>query len=175
MTIVSADPRTLAARLVAMRVLKDAVTAADTALRAEVQAAMLVGDRVTAALPDGTVLGHVQLTKGRTGSVSAAVEDEAALLAWVTEHRPDEVLTTRTVRRSYLTHLLDSVRQHGVYLDTVTGEAIDLPGVTVSSGQDGSPTLAVKPAAGAAEEVRAAWQDGRLALDDLTALPGGSA
>lgn len=169
-----ADPRTLALRLIALRVLKDTVGEADATVRQQTQAGMLVGDRVTAAL-GAEVIGHVQLTKGRGGSVSAVVEDEAALLAWVTEHHPDEVVTTRSVRRSFLTHLLDTVRAEGVYVDKRSGEAMDLPGVSLSSSADSPPTLAVKPTAGAAEAVRQAWRDGTLTLTDLTAITDGGA
>lgn len=177
------DPRTLALRLLALRVLKDEVAAADAALRAEVAAAMLVGDRVTATLdtydvPGGDgqpeVVGHVQLTKGAAGKRDAVVTDEAALLRWVQAQRPTEVVTTERVRPAFLRVLLDSVRQNGCYVDSA-GVMHSLPGVEVVEGRQGNPTLTVKPVAGGADAIKQAWRDGRLSVADVTALPAGEA
>lgn len=171
--------RDLAVRLVALRVLADRVKAADLEVRAQMQAQMVVGDRVTATLhpteeeQSPTVVGHVQLTKGRAGSTTATVTDEQALLAWVTQHHPTEVVTTESVRRSFLTVLLEAIRNDGGWYDKKTGEQVTLPGVDVISGPDGTPTLAVKPTPAAAVEIPEAWADGRLAWSELTALPAG--
>jgi hypothetical protein len=168
--------RSAATRLVALRVLKDAITEADTQARADIQTGMAVGDRTTAVVHldgEAVVVGHVQLTKG-SSSTTAAVTDTEALLAWVKEHCPSEVQTIELVRSSFQKVLLDRVKADGGWYDEATGEILDVPGVTVTPGTP-RPTLVVKPAEGAAEVVRAAWASGALPLTDLTALPGGDA
>lgn len=165
------DSRTLAQQLVAIRVLTDLVKEADRDTREEAQSHLVVGDRVTATIGDEPI-GHVQLKKPRGAGRTVVVTDEAALLAWVEQARPGEVVTTRRVRASYLKHLLDTVRAAGVYVDVATGEAFDLPGVSVTDTPEGSPTLEVRPVAGAAERVREAWRDGTLRLSSLPALGG---
>jgi hypothetical protein len=79
-------------------------------------------ERITARLPDGTKLGTVTLTKPPRDVI---VYDEAALLAWVTEHRPDEI--TRAIRPAYLKRLKELCRDDGLAYDERTGEVI--PGI----------------------------------------------
>ncbi len=154
----------LATSLVASRVLSDLLKAADASLRAQA-AGMLVGERAVAAI-GGLPIGTVTRTKPRDGSVTAAVTDEAALVAWCDTHAPDEVQTVRSVRVSFQRVLLDAAKTGG-WPDKTTGEVLDVDGVTVTPATTGTPGLMVKPAEDAEAVIRAAWQDGRLALADL--------
>lgn len=154
----------LATLLVASRVLSDHLKAVDAALR-EQAGVMLVGERAVAAIGD-LPIGTVTRTKPRDGSVTAAVTDEAALVAWCDTHAPDEVQTVRSVRVSFQRVLLDAAKTGG-WVDKTSGEVVDVPGITVTPAASGTPGLMVKPADDAEQVIRAAWQDGRLALTDL--------
>lgn len=170
------DQRLAATRLIAARILKDLIGEQDTQLRADMQTGMLIGDRATAVVYDTdgepVIVGHVQLTKG-SSSTTAAVTDPAALLAWVKEHAPTEIQTVESVRLSFQKALLDHVKADGGWVDAETGVLIEVDGITVSP-PSGKPTLVVKPTEVAAEVIKSAWADGRLALTDLTALPSGA-
>jgi len=172
------DIRALATRLVCLRVLKDAVAQADTACRAALQAALIVGDRATAAVTgeDGhpVPVGTVTATKGAAGHTTAAVTDVDALVLWCTWHFPDEVQTVTLVRPAFQRRLLDVVKASGGWPDPETGEILEVPGVTVTPPSPGSAGLMVKPTETADAEVRAAWADGRLRFADLTELDGGT-
>ncbi|MCW2601832.1 MAG: hypothetical protein JWM02_3661 [Frankiales bacterium] len=174
------DQRTLATRLIALRILKDLVADADTAVREELSALMLPGDRATAAVFEAdtdfpVAVGHVLKTKGTTGSTTAAVTDIDALLAWCKTHAPTEVQTVELVRPAFQKRLLDAVKADGVWMDTETGECFDVDGITVTPPSSGKPVLQVKPSEGAEALVRSAWRDGRLSVEDVLALPAGAA
>lgn len=166
--------RIAATRLISARILKDVLSEADSQLRQDMQAGMVVGDRATAVVYENdepVVVGHVQLTKG-TSSTTAAVTDTDALLAWVKAHCPGEVQTVELVRPAFQKALLDHAKAGG-WPDPQTGELLPVEGVTVTPASP-RPTLTVKPAEGAADVVRRAWQSGALSLTDLTALPAGT-
>lgn len=171
------DTRALATRLVCLRVLKDAVAQADTACRAALQAALLVGDRATAAVTgeDGwpVPVGTVTATKGAAGKVTAAVTDMDALVDWCDVNAPDEVVAS--VRTSFQRRLLDVVKANGGWPDPASGEILKVPGVTITlPNTPGAPGLMVKPTETADAEIRAAWADGRLRFTDLTELTDGA-
>lgn len=125
------DPRTydreLAGRQVVAKVLADEVKALTEQTRAVLEHRLGPRESTTAHLPDGTVIGQVSRTRA---SVSAKVVDEAALLAWVVEHRPDEVV--QSVRSSYVKVLQAQARSHGRPFDVETGEVI--PGIEMVEG-----------------------------------------
>lgn len=85
------------------------------------------------------------------------VSDEAALLAWVEKHYPDEVQTSKRVRPAFLGGLLGAVETAGDVVCVGGGEVV--PGLAVRPG--GTPqalrfkpsTDAQKVAAAAAESV----------------------
>lgn len=157
-------PRERAVRLLAIRVLKDRIAEEEKALRDDAAADLLVGEKVVGALLDDQELapiGYVQLTKGRE---SAAVVDRDALLAWAEKYAPGEVITTRAVRESFITHLLAEVKQVGGWFDRDTGEIVPVDGVEVRTG---SPILQVKPNDDADRLVVEALAGRRMAL------PGG--
>jgi len=171
------DTRALATRLVCLRVLKDAIAQADAATRAALQAALLVGDRATAAVTGGdgqpVPVGTVTATKGAAGHTTAAVTDPNALIAWCWKHAYSEVQTVTLVRPAFQRRLLDVVKASGGWPDPDTGEILAVPGVTVTSPTPGSPGLMVKPTETADAEVRAAWADGRLRFADLAEIEAG--
>lgn len=155
-----------AVALVALRVVKDMLTVADSQLRSQVEAGMLVGDRTTAALEDGTVVGHVQRKKGSAGGrVTAAVTDEGALLRWARQHA--QHLVTEHVSLPSQRALLEIVKTEGGWPDPDTGEVLPVPGIDMSVSPDGKPSLEVRPTPDAAEIIRQAWADGRLTLASI--------
>ncbi len=178
MTAPVVDTRALATRLVALRVLKDAVAAADLATRAALLDALLVGDRATAAVtgPDGepVTIGTVTATKPSAGSTTAAVTDLAALALWCSWHAPTEVQTVQVINSAFQRKLLDACKRDGGWHDPETGEILEVPGVTVTPPTGGQPGLSVRPADNADAEVRAAWADGRLQFADLAAIEDGA-
>ena len=178
MTAPVVDTRALATRLVCLRVLKDAVAQADTATRAALQAALLVGDRATAAVTgeDGqpVPVGTVTATKGAAGHTTAAVTDVDAFIAWCWKHAHSEVQTVMVVRPAFQRRLLDVVKEYGGWVEGVTGTVLKVDGVTASPPTPGSPGLMVKPTETADAEVRAAWADGRLQFADLTEITDGA-
>jgi hypothetical protein len=172
------DARALATRLVCLRILRDAIAKADTATRAALQSALLVGDRATAAVTgvDGqpVPVGTVTATKGAAGKVTAAVTDMDALAQWCLYYAPDEVQTVTIVRPAFQRRLLDVVKASGGWPDEDTGEVHRVWGVNVSDPTPGAPGLMVKPTETADAEVRAAWADGRLRFADLTEITDGA-
>lgn len=172
------DTRALATRLVCLRVLKDAVAQADTATRAALQAALLVGDRATAAVTaeDGqpVPVGTVTATKGAAGSTTAAVTDMDALVAWCRKWAPTEIQTVTTVQPAFQRMVLDVMKKSGGWMARDTGEIVPVDGITVTPPTPGAPGLMVKPTDAADAEVRAAWADGRLRFADLTELTDGA-
>lgn len=173
--------RVLATRLIALRVLKDMIAKADEQVREQLSALMLPGDRTTAAVfvqglegvpgSEAVPVGHVLRTKGTTGTVTAAVTDVDALVQWCQQHVPTEVQTLTVVRPSFQKRLIDDVKAHGGWVDTASGELLEVDGITVTPPTPGKPILQVKPSEGAEEVVRAAWNDGRLTVEDVIALP----
>lgn len=156
--------RERAARLVAIRVLKDRIAEEERALREDAVADLMVGEKVVGALPTDDQpepIGYVQLTKGRE---SATVVDADALLSWAEKYAPDEVVTTRSVRPSFVAAVLSAVKKDGGWVDPATAEVVDVDGVEVSTG---SPILTVKPNADAHRLVLEALAGRRFAL------PGG--
>lgn len=84
---------------------------------------------------DGVELGKASLCDA---TAKAKVVDEAALLAWVKENRPDQI--RETVEPAYVKALLKAVDAEGVAADETTGEVI--PGLELV---DGKPFVKVTP------------------------------
>lgn len=108
--------------------------------------AMAPGERRTVHVrgPDGerVKVGHVRVDQA---PVTVAVTDEAAFTAWVQETAPGEIVPA--VRDSYRRRVLDVVKREGRAPHPVTGELVDVPGV---SREIGDPRVVVSPVAGAA-------------------------
>lgn len=155
------DLRRAAAQLAVIRELEKRVADAKTALRAEFLAELDPGDSKAAALDDGTRLGKVSVTSGRKTPV---VTSESALLEWVQQHRPDEVM--ESVRESFVTALKDSAKRHGQAVIESTGEIV--PGIEL---HESSPYVSFRSESGAGEVIADRWQE--LLADALAQLPGG--
>lgn len=152
--------RDTATRLLLARVVKDRLDAADRGLREQARADFDVpGVRDIGVIGDEQI-GSVALTKGKT---SWTVTDPQALLEWVKANVPDEVVTTETVRSSYVQALLARAKADGVAVDVFTGEQI--PGIECRTSE---PSLNVKPSGDAQQVIAQAFADGVLSLDDLT-------
>lgn len=151
-----------------LRALSVEVGTADKQVRKAVLDALSTGERLNAALPDGTLCGRVRVDDGAT---YARVDDDAELLAWVALHHPTEVETVRRIRPAFLDKLLaDAADKDGAFNPT-TGEQI--PGVAVKKGD---PKVVVVLTAADRAAIGRAWADGSLSLADVIrpALPAGS-
>jgi hypothetical protein len=142
---VATAKRLLAGRQIVARLLADEVAALVADNRHDLESQMLPRESVIATLPDGTIIGQV----GRSRPAkSAKVTDEAALLAWVEENRPDEVVVTRTVRSSFVDALKAQAKKHDHAFDVETGEVI--PGI---ESVEGTSSYSPKPDEGARDIV----------------------
>lgn len=129
------DVRGLAVQAMALRVLADKVRERSDAVKAELAAGLDVGDRKTATLDDGTIVGSVSYARGR---ISARVTDPSALADWVADTYPDEVVPQ--VRPAFLAAILDASKRAGQPM-TPDGN-LDVPGVVVGHAD---PYLSVRP------------------------------
>lgn len=120
------NPRINAGRAVVGKWLSDEVRALVQASRDVVEPALEPGERVTAQLPDGTVIGSV--TRGKPAE-SATVTDERALLAWVKEHAPSELVTS--VNPAFVELLKKRCKTAG-YAHDDRGEIV--PGIELRTG-----------------------------------------
>jgi hypothetical protein len=118
----SREDRLLAGRQVFTKVIQSDVKAAFDTTRERLEPLLDADEGIAAELPDGTRIGTVKRSKVKK---SPAVVDDEALLAWVTKHRPDELV--KSVNPAFLEHLKAQVRKHGHAFDPTTGEII--PGV----------------------------------------------
>lgn len=155
------------------------------------KAARVNGHKQQAALlPDGDEIGLISIHGGAT---TATVDDEAALLDWVTEHAPhqlvDEVergswdsteivalikehfpnVVRTVVRHAYRERLIKQMEESGGHVhDPATGEA----GPKLGTVHRGTPTGAFtyRPGRHATDLIVAEWQAGRLAGVDVGPL-----
>jgi hypothetical protein len=158
----------LAARLALLKVLASELAAARRAAEEELHDSWHPGDRNTAALPDGALLGAVTFAKGRA---VAKLTDEAAFRDWVSRTHPDQIETIIRVAPAFTERIMSAARQLGEPVDADTGEQV--PGITVEHS-DPYPTVRLTPTA--SDTVAKAWQDGTLGelLAGLLAITGGT-
>jgi hypothetical protein len=117
-------------RVAALKALYDKVREAYNQARADAVAALSPGDRLHAALPDGSDIGTVSVVDGKT---TAKVTNPAALLEWVKVNAPDEVESVPRVRESFVGALLARCENvDGAAMHAKTGEL--LPGVAFTVG-----------------------------------------
>ena len=198
--LAGAEVSSLPTRIVAIAVLKDMLAEADTALRAEILAQMLPGDRQTAvvhgAIPcpsghlDCTVdcgrckgtgfaraavpVGSITRKKLAPGGATAAVTDIDALVKWCETHAPTEVQTTVTVRPAFQKAILERVKAEGGWV-TIHGELVIPDGVTRSPGAPSGGGLMVTKTDDGPDLIRAEITAGRLTFAAVLALPDGAA
>jgi hypothetical protein len=164
------NPRDVAVRVAALKALYDRVREAYNQARIDALGALTPGDRLHAALPDGSDIGTVTVVDGRT---TAKVTNPAALLEWVKVNAPDEVETVPTVRESYVGALLSRCEiVDGAAMHAKTGEL--LPGVVFATGDPYTRVTQTEEQQAAFIE---AWRDGiwhgeALALDMRLAIFG---
>lgn len=123
----SQEDRVSAGRAVFVKWLSDEVRAVTAIAREALEPNMEAGERLRAELPDGTPIGTVTIGKA---AETASVTDARALLAWVKEHRPTEIV--ESVNLAYVDQLRREAKVHGHAFDKETGEII--PGIEVVTG-----------------------------------------
>lgn len=134
-------------------------------LNDEAVSEMTIGERLAATF-GGRVAAWVSLPNPPT---RASVKDKTKFLAWVEKHLPAEVETVKVVRPGTQTELLRQAKASGgKWLDTETGEYVEIDGIEVGVG-DPSPRVELTPDAG--EAIGAAWRAGDIDLAPLLALP----
>jgi hypothetical protein len=134
-------------------------------LNAEALDEMTVGERVAAAF-GGRVAAWVSLPKP---AVRASVDNEARFLAWVKKHLPEGVETVEIVRPDTRKAFLEAAKANGgKWLDTETGEFVEIDGVTVGIS-DPAPRVEMTP--DAAEVIGEAWRAGFIDVGEMLALP----
>lgn len=108
-----------------------------------------------------TPVGQINVTRK---DAPIEVTDEAALLAWVKQARPDEVETVERVRPAFMRYLREErwTVVKGQVIDTVTGEVVDFAAL----GDPGEPFVAWP----ATKTQRAAKQEARLLFEERNAL-----
>jgi len=160
--------RDLAARILAVKVVRDWLAKEERDLRDGLAAGLKVGEAVSGYIDEDdedTLLGFARLTKGRE---SVSVTDRDAFLEWVAEHAPGEIVTIpakEDVRSSFVAAVTDAVKKHGGWISP-DGELVTVDGVEHTQG---SPILTVKATAEADGLVADALASRRLQLE-----PGGA-
>jgi hypothetical protein len=151
------DMKELALNVAVLKALADKVAeAAAQARTALLQEMAATGaEKVTAQIGDHKV-ASVSLVGGH--KVTAVVVDEADLLAWVKQHRPEEI--EERVRPAYRKALLDELGSNG---EEVPGVELSLSTAYLSNRFAGDGKAAIAQA----------WTSGALALPEILALPAG--
>lgn len=129
------EQRLAAGRALFAKVLADIAAAEVRKARKLLEPTMAPGEKVKGVLPDGRVVGDVNLSEQ---PASVVVTDERALLEYVRRTRPDEVMTREYIRESFMTYLLDMARGQLVD-DTYDGDVVDkdgeiIPGLALDYG-----------------------------------------
>jgi hypothetical protein len=163
-------PQDLALRYALLKVLVAELADAKKVADCEIRDTWRPKDRLSAALPDGTVVAAVTLASGRT---TAAVADTDAYEAWVRATHPEQIETvpaTERINPEFTARLTSAAKKLGIAVDAETGEVV--PGITVN---EGDPYPMVKLAEDARDEVAKAWQAGELTelMSGLLAIEGG--
>ena len=109
------------------KVIQSDVKAAFDDTRGQLEPLLAADEAIAAELPDGTRIGTVKRSKAKQ---SPTVTDAAAVLAWVKEHRPEELV--ESVNPAFVEYLKGQVRQHGAAVYEATGEIV--PGVEMVNG-----------------------------------------
>ena len=147
-----------AMQVAALKTLVDEVTKYDKDIRAKLLASMqeIGAEKVSAELPDGTVVASVSLAGGK--GAKAMVVDERAFLAWVKANHPTEI--EERVSDAFKKRLLDELAQNGE----------EVPGVELGTAR---PYLSNRFKTGGKDAIAAAWVEGTLQLGQVLALPAG--
>lgn len=121
------EERLLAGRQVFAKVIAADVKAHGDEVRERLEPLIDTDGSIAAELPDGTRIGSVKRSKPRR---TPAVTDDAAVLAWVKENRPEEIV--ESVNPAFLDYLKAQAKKHGEAVYEPTGEIV--PGVEMVTG-----------------------------------------
>lgn len=155
------EDKLLAGKQVFAKVIQSDIKAVFDDTREALEPRLEADESVAALLPDGTRIGSVKRSKAKRTPV---VTDEAALLAWVRENRPEEIV--ESVRPAFVEYVKAQARKHGLAVYEATGEIV--PGVEM---REGSPAYLPQPDPAMVSVVRAKFVE--LISGGLLALPSG--
>ena len=125
----TSEEKLLAGRMLVTKVFQDDVASAYGDTRGRIEPLIEADDAIPGYLPDGTRIGTVKRSKAPR---KPTVTDMAAVLAWVKEHRPEEVVVSESVSPAFLSYLLAQTKKHGAPVYEATGEIV--PGVEMRTG-----------------------------------------
>jgi hypothetical protein len=154
------EDKLLAGKQVFVKVVQNDVKAVFDETRAALEPRLDADESVAALLPDGTRIGSVKRSKAKRTPV---VTDEAAVLAWVRENRPEEIV--ESVRPAFVEYLKGQARKHGEAVYEATGEIV--PGVEM---REGAPSYLPQPDPAMVPVIRQKLAE--LIGGGLLALPG---
>jgi hypothetical protein len=129
------EDKLLAGKQVFVKVVQNDVKAVFDKTREALEPRLDADESVAALLPDGTRIGSVKRSKAKRTPV---VTDEAAVLAWVRDNRPEEIV--ESVRPAFVEYLKAQARKHGEAVYEATGEIV--PGVEM---REGAPSYLPQP------------------------------
>lgn len=153
------DARTNAGRAVLAKWLAEQSAALVNAARDVVEPSLAPGERITGTLPDGTPIGSVTIGKP---AQTASVTDARALLAWVKEHAPTELVVS--VNPAYIDQLKKTCKKDGM-AHTPTGEVV--PGIELVTG-----SASYRPTVDPVQEPLIRRRLAELIANGLLELPG---
>lgn len=120
------EERLLAGRAIFAKVIGDEVRKDISKTRDHLEPAIAPDEGVAAELPDGTRIGTVK--KSKTAK-TAYVTDYEALLDWVKQHRPEELV--QSVNPAFVDALKDTARKYG---QAVLTDGTAVPGIELVDG-----------------------------------------
>jgi hypothetical protein len=120
------EERLLAGRAIFAKVIGDEVKKDITNTRGLLEPGIAPDEGVAAELPDGTRIGTVKKSKP---AKTACVTDYEVLLAWVKQHRPEELV--QSVNPAFVDALKDTARKYG---QAVLTDGTVVPGIELVDG-----------------------------------------
>jgi hypothetical protein len=96
----------------------------------------------------GVVLGQpIGKVTMKNAAMYWSISDPAAFLAWVTEHRPDEVVNTPSVNAAFQKVVLDLAKRKTGDREVIDiqGEVVPVESIPGISYRQGDPTMTVEP------------------------------
>lgn len=172
--------RDIALAMVTLKFVADHIAPAQTGLRNQGKATLMPKETVVAVHPvTGEPLGHITHTNPKP---KAVVDDEAALLPWMADNKP-EALRDETTIEATDEQLLDVLREHAPHLlgSRVTVADWAVNEVLKKSEKDGKPaapgikveqpkgTVSVYPDVSKSDSILDAIRAGLVALDGTVA------
>ena len=146
-----------------MTVIADTATEAKNELRGTILMDLqALGAESVKAVVGETTVAKVSITAGKRVPV---IVDEAALLAWVEQEYPHEVV--RSVRSSFTSYLIEQMEEtDGGMVFKPTGEV--LPFVSIKTG---APFVSTRFEKGGRDEVMRALRESRIGVIEVLDMP----